>query len=235
MPVTTTPPTDPFENVDWHLSYLRENLRRAPRAARVWQFRLRTRDVESMQSLAKSLRRRRYATVTQEVVQEVSGSGRSRTRVDGPPLVTAFARGKSTAAALKRRVRSLIALAPRHRASYEGMSSMDLDEFEMFCGPPKAIGLEDACWRLRSHADLGLKAGARLDFVFCLVARDTRACKAALKRAGLAAIAAAPRDANWTLSVTVPGAADEKRLRAEFAAMRRSATAAGAKLIGMAL
>lgn len=232
-PMYTAPPTDPIAFVDWYMDHLRTNLNRDMRALRVWSFDLRPKDVHGMHALAKTLRRARYLTTVQEVVEEISGVGRTRKKIAGPPLVTAFSRGKPNAAALKRRVRSLITLAEKHDARYESLSSMDMDEFEMFYGPPKAMPLADACWRLRSISDLGMKKGAKIDYRFCLVAEDIKACTAALRKAGYARVARAPKDANWTISVSVAGANDEKRLKAEYAAMKKAARACGATLRGL--
>jgi hypothetical protein len=229
----TAPPTDPIAFVDWYMDHMRTNLNRDMWAVRMWSFDLRTKDVDGMHALAKTLRKARYLTTVQEVVEEIIGVGRKRKKVAGPPLVTAFSRGKPSAAALKRRVRSLIALAEKHDARYESLSSMDMDEFEMFYGPPKAIPLADACWRLRHHSDMGLDHGAKIDYHFCLVAQDVKACTAALKKAGFAKVARAPKDANWTISVRVPGANDERRLQAEYAAMRKAAKSCGASLKGL--
>jgi hypothetical protein len=121
----------------------------------------------------------------------------------------AFSRGKPNAAALKRRVQGLIELAKGYDARYERLSAMDMEEFAMFYRPPKAMSLDDACWRPRNQSDLGLKAGAKVEFTLCLVARDAKACAAALRRAGFAKVARAPKDADWTISVRVPGRNDE--------------------------
>lgn len=229
----TAPPKEPIAFVDWYLNHMRTNLHCDMRAVRVWSFDLRTKNVAGMRALAKTLRKARYLTAVQEVVEEITGAGRTRKVVQGPPLVTAFSRGKPSAPALKRRVKSLLALAERHDATYSAMSSMDMEEFEMLYGPPKAMTLADACWGLRSQSDLGLKEGAKIDYHFCLVADDVKRCIAALKKAGFAKVARAPKDANWSVSVSVPGANDEKRLVAEYAAMKRAAKACGAKLTGV--
>lgn len=250
-------PADPVAQVDWYLDRMRTNLNRDMRAVYVWDFTLRTRDVDSMHALAKALRKARYVTSTQEMVLEIStapadfsASGRGnvkgnvkgkvkgkgkqrRIEVEGPPMVDAFYRGKPSAAVLKRRVRAILAIAAKHRATYSDMTSMDLEDFEMFYGPPKAMPLDDACWRLRGHSDLGLKKGAKIEYTFCLVARDVQACTAALKKAGFAKVQLAPKDANWAISVSVPGVNDEKRLKAEFAAMKKAAKTAGASLKGL--
>lgn len=229
----TAPPKDPIALVDWYLEHLRTNLNRDMRAVRVWSFDLRTKDIGGMRALSTALRKARYLTTEQEVVEEISGTGRKRRVVQGPPLVTAFSRSKANAAALKRRVRALVTLASKLDATFSSMSSFDLDEFEMFYGPPKAMPLADACWRLRSMSDLGMKEGAKIEFTFCLVAEDAKALTASLKRAGLSKVARAPKGANWNISVTVPGVNDEKRLKAEYAAMRKAARAAGGTLKGM--
>lgn len=229
----TPPPPDPIEFVDWYLQHLRTNLNCNMRLERVWSFDLRTKDVDGMHAVSKVLRKARYLTVSQEAVEEITGVGRKRKVVHGPPLVTAFSRGKPSATALKRRVKSLIALAEKHDARYESLSSLDMDEFEMFYGPPKAMPLADACWRLRNQSDLGMKEGAKIEFTFCLVAEDVRACSAALKKAGFAKVTRAPKGANWTISVSVPGLNDEKRLKAEHAAMKKAAKACGATLKGL--
>ena len=231
----STPPTDPIAFVDWYLHHMRTNLNRDMRSVRVWSFDLRTKNVDGMHALAKSLRKARYLTAVQEVVEEITGTGRKRKKVAGPPLVTAFSRGKPSAAALKRRVKSLMLLAERHDATYQSLGSLDMEEFEMFYGPPKAMKLADACWRLRHHSDMGLKDGAKIDYHFCLAAQDFKACTAALKKAGFAKVIRAPKDANWSISVSVPGANDEKRLTAEYAAMRKVAKACGATLMGLEL
>ncbi len=233
MPVATKGPPDPMAYVDWYLSYMRHNLNDDMEAVHVWDFSLRTKDVDSMHALAKALRKARYVTTVQEVVEEITGTGRNREKIAGPPLVTAFSRGKPNAAALKRRVRGLIELAKAHDARYERLSALDLEEFEMFYGPPKAMPLADASWRLRHHSDFGLKKGAKIEYTFCLAAKDAKACTAALKKAGFAKVARAPKDANWMISVTVPGANDEKRLKAEYAVMKKAAKACGATLKGL--
>lgn len=229
----TPPPKDAILFVEWYLEHMRNNLNCDMQAARVWTFDLRTKDVEGMHALAKALRKARYLTTVQDVVEEITGVGRKRKVVEGPPLVTALCRGKPSAAVLKRRVRALVALAAKHDARYELLSSMDIDEFEMLYGPPKAMPLADACWRLRHHSDMGLKKGARLEFTFCLETEDAKHCTAALKKAGIAKVTRAPKDADWEISASVPGANNEKQLRTAYAAMKKSAKAAGATLKGM--
>jgi hypothetical protein len=247
----TQPPTDPIAFVDWYLNHMGTNLNRDMKAVHVWDFSLRTKNVDSMHALAKALRKAKYATTVQEMVTEVihtpakaSASavggikGRAkgkptRTVIEGPPMVTAFSRGKPNAPALKRRVRAIIALAKKHDATYSSLGSMDMEEFEMFYGPPKAMPLADACWRLRHYSDTGLKQGAKIEFTFCLVADDVKACNAALKKAGFTKVTRAPKDANWAISVSVPGVNDEKRLKAEFAAMKKAAKSAGGTLKGL--
>lgn len=240
----TQPPTDPVAFVDWYLNHMATNLSCDMKAVHVWDFTLRTKDVDAMHALVKALRKAKYVTTVQEVVMEstpvtrAAHKGRSKGKltwktVEGPPMVTAMCRGKPNAAALKRRVRAMIALAKEHDATYASLDSMDMDEFEMLYGPPKAMPLADACWRLRHYSDTGLKQGAKIEFTFCLVAEDVKACKAALKKAGYTKLARAPRDADWALSVSIPGANDERRLKAEYAAMRKAAKAAGGTLKGL--
>jgi hypothetical protein len=252
----TPPPTDPIEFVDWYLEHGRTNLNYDLRVPRVWEFTLRTRNVDGMVSLGKALRKARYLTAEQESVVEVTyepaakasisqttakkakKAAKARPKrkvVNGPPMVTAFWRGTPSASTLKRRVRSLIALAATVDATYSSLGSMDLDEFEMFYGPPKAMSLADACWRLRSHSDLGLKAGAKMKYTFCVDAVDVKACTAAMKKAGFAQIERAPKDANWTISVTVPAVNNERILKAEFATMKKASKAAGGTLKGVLL
>lgn len=227
------PPKDSVAFVDWYLEHMRTNLSTDMRAVRVWSFDLRTTDVEGMHALAGALRKARYLTAVQEVVEEITGVGRKRKVAQGPPLVTAFSRDKPSAPVLKRRLKSLVAIAKNHGARYESLGSMELEEFEMFYGPPRALALADACWRLRSLSDLGMKDGAKIDYHFCLVAEDAKACTAALRKAGFAKVARAPKDADWTISVSVPGANDEKRLKGEYAAMKKAAKACGATLTGL--
>jgi hypothetical protein len=247
----TQPPTDPIAFVDWYLDHMGTNLNKDMKAVHVWDFTLRTKNVESMHAVAKALRKAKYATTVQEVVTEViitpaktsasavgTAKGKAkgkptRTVIEGPPMVTAFSRGKPSAAALKRRVRAMIELAKEHDATYASLSSMDMEDFEMFFGPPKAMPLADACWRLRHHSDLGLKQGAKIEFTFCIVAEDSKACMVALKRAGFTKVTRAPKDANWAISVSVPGVNNEKRLKAEYAVMKKAAKAAGGTLKGM--
>jgi hypothetical protein len=240
----TQPPADPIAFVDWYLNHMATNLNRDMKAVHVWDFTLRTKSVDAMHTLAKAVRKARYLTTVQEVVMEstpvtrTAGNGRSKGKltwktVEGPPMVTAFYRGKPNAAALKSRVRAMIALASEHDATYASLSAMDMEDFEMFYGPPKAMPLADACWRLRHHSDTGLKQGAKIEFTFCLVAEDVKACRAALKKAGFSKVARAPKDANWAISVSVPGVNDEKRLKAEYAAMKKAAKAAGGTLKGL--
>jgi hypothetical protein len=240
----TPPPTDPIAFVDWYLNHMGANLNRDMKAVHVWDFTLRTKSVDSMHALAKQLRKAKYLTTVQEVVMEstpvtpAAGKGRSKgklkwTTVEGPPMVAAFYRAKPNAVALKRRVRAMIALAKKHDATYASLSSMDMEDFEMFYGPPKAMALADACWRLRHHSDTGLKQGAKIEFTFCLVAEDVKACMVALKKAGFSKVTRAPKDANWFISVTIPGANNEKRLKAEYAVMKKAAKAAGGTLKGL--
>jgi hypothetical protein len=247
----TKPPTDPIAFVDWYLDHMGTNLNKDMKAVHVWDFTLRTKNVDSMHALAKALRRARYLTTIQEVVIEVGyipakvsspatgtdkGTAKNkpkRTEVEGPPMVTALYRAKPNAAALKRRVRAMIALAQKHDATYASLGSMDMEEFEMFYGPPKAMALADACWRLRHHSDTGLKQGATIEFTFCLVADDVKACMVALKKAGFSKVTRAPKDANWAVSVSIPGANNEKRLKAEYAVMKKAAKAAGGTLKGL--
>lgn len=242
----TEPPTDPIAFVDWLLEHKRVNLHDDMRASYVWEFSFRTKDVESMHVLAKALKRAKYPTTMQEFVLESTsvgpkkGRGLSKGRlkwrtVKGPPLVTAYHFGKPNAVVLKRRVRAMIALAKKHNATYDSLSSMDMESFELFYGPPKAMPLDDAIWRLRNQSDLGLKQGAKIEFSFCLVAKNVKACKAALKKAGFTNIERTPKDANWDISVNIPGANDEKRLKFEFAEMKKAAKASGATLKGMQL
>ena len=240
----TPPPDDPIAYVDWHLNHMRTNLHKDMTAVHVWEFTLRTKDVPGMHALAKALTKARYLATVQEVVMEstfeeppagkgkAKGKGKWKT-VEGPPMVTAFSRGKPTAVGLKRRVRALLALAAKHNATYSSMSSMDMEEFEMLYGPPKAMSLDDACWRLRHHSDLGLKQGAKIEYNFCLIAKDVNACTAALKKAGFENVSRAPEDANWTISVTLPGTNNETRLQAAFATMKQAAKAAGGTLKGV--
>lgn len=229
----TPPPADPIEYVDWYLEHKRTNLHCNMKAVYVWSFTLRTKDTDGMRALAKALRKSRYLTTEQEVVEEISGVGRKRKSVAGPPMVTAYSRGKPSAAALKRRVDAIIALAQKHNATYSDLSSMDVDEFEMLFGPPRAVPLEDACWQLRAHSDLGMKKGASIEYTFCIVAKDVKACRAALKKAGFAKVTPAPKDADWTISVSVPGVNNEKHLRTQFAEMKKAAKAAGGLLKGL--
>lgn len=229
----TPPPADPVAFVDWYLEHMRTNLNCDMRAVRVWSFDLRTKDLDGMHALAQELEKARYLTTVQEVVEEITVVGRKRTTIAGPPLVKAFSRGKPSAAAIKRRVRSLISMAEKHEARYESLDSMDMEEFEMLYGPPKAMTLADACWRLRHYSDTGLKEGAKIDYHFCLVATDNKACTAALKKAGFAKVARAPKDANWSISVRVPGTNDERRLKAEYASMKKVAKVCGATLKGV--
>ncbi|MFZ4574625.1 MAG: hypothetical protein ACOYN0_09525 [Phycisphaerales bacterium] len=239
-PVRTTPPKDPIENVDWHLEYKRANLNHDMTAPWVWEFTLRTTDIEGMKALGRVLRKAKYVTAEQESVTESThvpsrtgkGKGKWKT-VEGPPMVTAFCKGKASAAALKRRVVKLLAIAKEHRAKYEGMSSWDLEEFQMVYGPPRAMSLADAVWRLRHHSDLGLDHGEAMPFIFGIATEEVTACKAALKKAGFTKASRAPKDANWDLTVEIEGANDEKRLRKEFAAMKKVAKAAGGTLVGM--
>jgi hypothetical protein len=238
------PPADPIAFVDWYVDHMRANLNRDMKAVHVWDFTLRTKDVDAMHALAKALRRSEYLTTVQEVVMEsapvapTAGKGRSKSRlkwatVEGPPMVTALYRGKPNAAALKRRVRAMIALAKKHDATYSSLGSMDMEEFALFYGPPRAMPLPDACWRLRNQSDLGLKQGAKIEFTFCLEADDVKACVAALKKAGFTKVARAPKNADWAISVGVPGANNEKRLKAEYAAMKKAAKDARGTLKGL--
>lgn len=244
MPVETKGPSEPMAYVDWYLSYMQQNLNRDMKAEYVWDFSLRTKDLDGMHALAKALRKARYATQVQEVVMESTpvesgaGKGKSKGRmkwksVEGPPLVMAFSLGKPNTTALKRRLLGILKLAKKHDATFSSVSSMDQEEFEMFFGPPKAMPLADALWRLLHYTDTGLKEGAKIEYTFCLVTEDVKACAAALKKAGFTKVARAPRDANWTISVSVPGVNDEKRLKAEYAAMRKAAKSCGAKLKGL--
>jgi hypothetical protein len=227
---------------------MRTNLHCDMKAARVWEFTLRTKNVDAMHALAKALRKAKYATTVQEVVIEVTTNPPAqksplartthkrkskRTVVEGPPMVTAFSHGKPNAVTLKRRIRAMIALAAKHDATYSSLGSMDMEDFEMFYGPPKALPLDDACWRLRNQSDLGMKQGAKIEFTFCLVANDPKACMVALKKAGFTKVVRAPKEANWTISVSIPGANDEKLLKAEFAAMKKVAKGAGCTLKGL--
>lgn len=245
----TPPPSDPIAYVDWLLAHMRDNLGHDMGAAHVLVFTLRTKDASSMSALARALRKAGYSTEEQESVDEynvttqkapkpASGSARGRpesitTKSKGPPMVTALKRAKLSAAAIKRRVRAIIALAEKHNATYSSLVAMSMADFELLYGPPTAIPLGHACWRLRSLSDLGLRQGARMEFTFCLVAKDVKACMAALKKAGLSKVARAPKGADWTISVDRPGRNNEKRLKAAYAEMSRAAKAAGATLKGM--
>jgi len=231
----TKPPNDPVEHLSWFLEHMRSTLKRDMRAQHVWTVDFRTKSVDTMRSLARALRRARYLTTEQESVLETTVVGRRSRTVVGPPLVTAFWRAKPNASSIARRFASLRALAAKHKAKHGHVSSMDLEEFEMLYGPPKAMSLADSCWRLRHYSDTGLKAGAAMEYTFCLVPKDAKACRTALKRAGLSKIERAPKDADWTLSVTVQGVNSEKRLKAEFEAMKKTARAAGARLKGLML
>lgn len=231
----TKPPKDPVEYLSWFLEHMRTNLNCDMRAQHVWTVDFRTRNVDAMRTLARALRRARYLTTEQESVLETTIVGRRSRTVVGPPMVTAFWRAKPIASSIARRFASLRTLAARHKAKHGHVSSMDLEEFEMLYGPPKAMSLDDACWRLRHYSDTGLKAGAAMEYTFCLVPKDTKACGVVLKKAGFSKIERAPKDADWTLSVTVPGANNEKRLKAEFEAMKKTARTAGARLKGLML
>lgn len=240
----TPPPTDPIAYVDWFLNHMQTNLNHDMGQECIWEFTLRTRDVKGMRSLASALRKARYLTAEQESVMETTsvpvakGAGKGKRKeqwktVKGPPMVTAFSRGLPSALGLKRRVRSMLALAAKFSGTYSGLSSMDMEEFEMLYGPPKAMSLPDSIWRLRHYSDLGCKKGEKLDFTFGVNAEDTKACKALLKKAGYEKFERAPKDADWAISVVVAGANDEKRLKTAFAAMKKAAKAAGGTLQGV--
>lgn len=238
------PPLNSLEYVDWYLPHKWNNLGHKKRATWVWEFTLRTRDVAGMKALSTALRKRRYLTAEQEVVMDSTcvetpsarKGGKPKltwTTVEGPPMVTAFARGLPSAAALKRRVRAIIELGEKMGATYHSMSSMELKEFEQIYGPPRAMPLEDAIWWLRQQADLGMKAGAKFDIPFAVLAKDARACKAALRKAGYAKFDRPPKDADWTFDVLVPGKNNEALLKREYAALKLAAKKAGGTLKGV--
>jgi hypothetical protein len=132
----------------------------------------------------------------------------------GLTTIRAFSRGKLSAAGLKRRVKSLIECSKQFDGAYAGVAAMDMEDFETFDGRSKAVPLADACWRLRNQSDLGAKPGAKIEYADCVMAQEVETCMNTLEHAGFNSIARVPGDDNWSMSVNVSGANNEKRLKA---------------------
>lgn len=230
------PPRDSPEYIDWLLEHKRKNLREDMGAAYVWDFVFRTKDVAGMRVLVRALQRLRYVTTYQEVVEETTRTARGKWHtVQGPPTVSALWKGKPNATMLKKRLAALLRVAKRCGGRYEFLESMDLASFETLHGPPRAMTLADAVWRLRHYTDGGLKEGGAIEYVFCVDAKDTRKCSATLRRAGVGKVERAPKHADWAISVRVPGVNEEQRLRKAMSAMRKVVKSAGGTLSGVFL
>jgi hypothetical protein len=231
----TKPPSDPIKKVDWLYNHLSENLHEDLTQPRMWQFTLRPKTVELMTAIADSLDKHGYDLFEQDAVQETHVSrGKSRTFI-GPPMLMVFARGAFKPAQLKTHVRRMLKIAATRKAKYEGIDSMDIEEFETIFGPPRLKTLAGAVWLLRHYSDTGLRQGARIRYNFGLRAKDPKKAAAALKAAGYKQVKAATDECNWDLDVIVSGKNDDKYLTQSYKAMRSDAKSAGATLGGVLL